>query len=331
MQPVPARLTPKARRRFLPAVHEHLPNLLRAESAALMPSAYTIVIATYERPEALRDALASVARQTHLPAAIVVVDASVSGAAETEAVVRQSPAPVVYRRAERASAAVQRNQGFREVSTPLVAFIDDDVVLSDDLFEKLCTVFANQPETGGIAARMNGAEHAQPSALLHRYYQIQAGFDDPTYGARLFGAAINCFPCYSAQAQEGDLIPADWLNLGCVVFRADDFAAELFPEFDGYSYGEDVHLSARIGRRHPLYFHATARYDHFPSTSPAKRNPFHMARMSAHNRRLIARDIQGLRGWTLFWKDSLHRAFVSLFFLRTRPVGWLRMVAGTWL
>jgi GT2 family glycosyltransferase len=288
--------------------------------------AYSMVIATYERADALRDALKSVERQTRLPERVIIVDSSAGP--ESEAVVRESPLPVTYQRADRPSAAMQRNQGFREVTTPLVAFIDDDVVLAPDVFAKLCTVFDQYDDTGGVAARMNGAEHPPPDRRLRKYYRLQAGFDHPTYGAKLFGAAINCFPCYSLH--DDDLVPADWLNLGCVVFRSDLFGEELFPHFNGYSYGEDVHLSARIGQRSRLYFHAAARYDHFPSMSPAKRNFFRHARMSAHHRRLIAREILGLRGWELCWKDTLHRMFVTVFLLRTRPAGWLRQIAGNW-
>jgi GT2 family glycosyltransferase len=288
--------------------------------------AYSIVVATYERANALRDALESVTRQTHLPARVIIVDSSAG--TDSERVAAEFPLPSIYLRAEKPSAAVQRNQGFREVSTPLVGFIDDDVVLAPDVFDKLCAVFEQRPDTGGVAARVNGAEHPAPCGRLRAYYRLQAGFDDTTYGARLFGAAINCFPCYSAQPEE--LVSADWLNLGCVLFRSDLFGTELFPLFEGYSYGEDVHLSARIGKKGRLYFHSTARYDHYPSMSPAKRSFFKYARMSARHRRLIARDIQGLRGWELCWKDALHRFFVSVFLLRTRPAGWLRQIAGNW-
>jgi GT2 family glycosyltransferase len=292
-----------------------------------MNPAYSIVIATYERAGALRDALASVERQVHPPERIVIVDASKGY--ESEKVAGEFSLPIIYRRAEQPSAAVQRNQGFRDVETPLVAFIDDDVVLAPDVFDKLCAVFAERPDTGGVSARMNGAEHPAPSGLLRSYYRLQAGFDDETYGGRLFGAAINCFPCYTVQHEE--LIPADWLNLGCVLFRSDVFGDELFPRFEGYSFGEDVHLSARIGKKLRLYFHSTARYDHFPSMSPAKRHFLRHARMSARNRRLIARDVQGLGAGQLLWKDALHRLFVTVFLLRTRPDGWVQLIAGNWL
>lgn len=288
--------------------------------------AYSIVIATYERADALRNALASVHAQTHPPQQVIIVDASAGH--ESRALAAASALPMLYRRAEQASAALQRNQGFRDVKTPLLAFIDDDVVLAPDVFAQLCAVFDQRPETAGVAARMNGATHPAPRALLWWYYRLQAGFSDGHFGARLFGAAINCFPCYDAATEE--LIPADWLNLGCVLFRSDAFGEELFPNFEGYSFGEDVHLSARMKRHGPLYFHANARYDHFPASSPARRDAFLAAQMSARHRRLIAREILGLRGWRLLVKDTLHRLFVSAWLLRSRPPAWKRQLAGTW-
>lgn len=289
-------------------------------------AAYSIIIATYERAAALGDALASVAAQTRAPETIVIVDASRGD--ESRAVAESFDLPIIYRRAEQTSAALQRNQGSREVETPLLAFIDDDVVLEPDVFQKLCAVFDSLPETGGVAARMNGASHRAPRGALWWYYRLQAGFADETYGGRLFGPGINCFPCYERAGDE--LIPADWLNLGCVLFRSDLFKGELFPNFDGYSHMEDVHLSARIGRSHRLFFHPTARYDHFPSESPAKQDRFRLGQMRTRNQTEIAREILGLRGWRLAVKGILHRLFISLFLARFRPAGWQRELAGTW-
>jgi hypothetical protein len=52
--------------------------------------------------------------------------------------------------------------------------------------------------------------------------------------------------------------------------------------------------------------------------------------MSAQHRRLIAREILGLTGWRLLVKDTLHRLFVSVWLLRSRPPAWTRQIAGTW-
>src|SRR5882724_8453831 len=127
------------------------------------PLAYSLVIATYERAEELRTTLASIAAQTRPPAPVVVVDSSADD--KSLAVVQAAPLPVRYERAKRPSAAVQRNQGAALVTTPLVAFVDDDVFVPAGSFEKICAIFDADTEEkiGGIAARIEGMQHRIPS------------------------------------------------------------------------------------------------------------------------------------------------------------------------
>jgi len=292
------------------------------------PLAYSVVIATYERSEELRTALASIAAQTRPPAAVVVVDSSVDD--KTLAVVQEAPLPVRYERAKKPSSAVQRNQGAALVTTPLVAFVDDDVFIAPDSFEKICGVLEADTEgkIGGIAARIDGMQHSVPHGLLRCYYRLQAGYPHPTYGGKLFGAAINCLPTYTEAA--GDLIPADWLNSTCVFYRTPLYAREKFPEFEGYSFLEDVHLSARIGRTHQLYFHRTATFEHRDAPSTFKRNARELARMRVRHQRVVAHDIVGLREPALTCKLLLHRLFASVNILRQRAPRWTEELLGIW-
>jgi len=289
---------------------------------------YSLVIATYERAEELRTTLASVAAQTRPPAEVVVVDSS--GDDQTLAVAQESPLPVRYERAKKPSAAVQRNQGAALVATPLIAFVDDDVFVPPDSFEKICAAFDTDPEEkiGGIAARIEGMQHRIPHGLLRCYYRLQAGYAHPTYGGKLFGAAINCLPTYTEST--GELIPADWLNSTCVFYRTPLYARERFPEFEGYSFLEDVHLSARVGRTHQLYFHRTATFEHHDAPSTFKRNTRELARMRIRHQRLVAHDILGLREPTLTWKLLLHRLFASVSILRQHGPTWTQELLGTW-
>ena len=92
-----------------------------------MMQEYSIVIATYERADALRDALASVVRQTHPPARVVVVDSSSGDASEK--VCAEFTLPIIYRRAVRPSAALDRS------TWPHSAAVNDrKSKLSADLF-----------------------------------------------------------------------------------------------------------------------------------------------------------------------------------------------------
>lgn len=295
-----------------------------------MPAlAYSIVIATYERPAELRTTLDSLTAQTRPAARVIIVDSSRDE--QTRAVVDDFTArlPLHYERALRPSAAVQRNQGAAHVATPLIAFLDDDVFIPTGTFATICAAF-DHDETGrigGIAARIDGLQHTPPRGLLWWYYRLQAGYAHPTYGGKLFGPAINCLPTYESAT---DLIRSDWLNSTCVFYRTELFRRERFPEFEGYSFLEDVHVSARIGRTHELFFHRTATFEHRDAPSTFKRNARQLARMRVRHQRLVAHDIVGLREPALTFKLLLHRLFASVSVLRQRAPGWSQELLGTW-
>ena len=80
-------------------------------TATLLPVpalAYTIVIATFERPAELRVALHSIAAQTRLPARVVIVDSSRDEQTRGVADGFAARLPLRYERAIRPSAAVSR-------------------------------------------------------------------------------------------------------------------------------------------------------------------------------------------------------------------------------
>jgi GT2 family glycosyltransferase len=291
---------------------------------------YSVVVATYERPDDLTRLLESLAGQSALPQTVIVVDSSASPEPRLIAESFAGRLPVEYVRAIKPSAAVQRNQGAELVVTPIIAFADDDAILAPDCAEKICAAFAGDVDgkVGGIAPRMEGTPHRAPRWPLRCYYRWQAGYAHRTYGGKLFGPAINCLPTYDPR--EGDFVEADWLNAGCVFFRTPLFAREKFPEFQGYSFLEDVHLSARIARTHQLFFYRQATYEHRDSSSPHKRNARALARTRMRNQRLVAREIMGLREPALTAKLLLHRLFVTLYLLRRRGPGTWGELLGTW-
>jgi len=295
------------------------------------PLPYSIVIATLDRPAELRVTLDSIACQTRKPDRIVIVDSSANE--RTHEVVGDFAGllPLSYERATRPSSAVQRNQGAQQIETPLIAFIDDDVFIPPESLGKICVAFeADERERriGGIAARITGLQHHAPRGLLWWYYRIQAGYSHSTYGGKLFGPAINCLPTYAEAG--GDLVPADWLNSTCTFYRTDLFRREKFPEFDGYSFLEDVHLSARVGRTHQLFFHRAADFEHRDAASAFKRNPRELARMRVRHQRVVAREILGLGEPLLTWKLLLYRLFATVIALRRRQLSWTQEIFGIW-
>lgn len=289
---------------------------------------YSVVIPTNRAGEMLAQTLASLNQQTHQPARVVVVDATPKALARDICRNAGRSEIVHLHYQEEPSAARQRNIGASQVDTPLIAFCDDDIEILPTTMQRLCSVWQNRPETGGVAARIDGLEHTVPKGLLWLYYRIQAGYAHPHYGGHLFGPAINCVPAYSVE--KDDLIPAMWLNSGCVVFRADLFQGERFPDFSGYAFMEDVYLSARLARFHPLYFHRDARVVHLDGGVASRRKGLALSRMMMRNRRRVAVEVMGMRPWQLAVKLFLHRVFLTIVLLRQRKPGWLAELAGMW-
>lgn len=285
------------------------------------PLPYTVVIPTSGRSQLLGGVMESLAVQAHRPQRIVVVDAAKDEAGAVICRDWSSRLPVDHQRARVMSAALQRNQGAENLATPVVVFCDDDMTFAPDVMARLASALdSGDTPRCGAAARIEGFTHRRPGRALHAYYRWQAGYDHPHYGARLFGPAINCWPCYEAEA--GPLIRADWLNSALVAYRSDIFSSERFPEFQGYSYMEDVHLSARIGRHGPLVFDAGAVAQHHGISTSDRIRRAELVEMQWRNRALIAREIMKTPPARLRRQLQAHRAFVALYLIRARPAGW---------
>jgi GT2 family glycosyltransferase len=121
----------------------------------------SVVIATYRRPDHVRECLEHLARQTVAPVRVIVVDASPDSS--TREVVAGF-AGVEYRRNERGigSTATSRAIGISDVAENVVAFIDDDAYAEPDWLEKLLRPYEDErvAAVGGRARNgLPGEEH----------------------------------------------------------------------------------------------------------------------------------------------------------------------------
>ena len=99
-------------------------------------SELSVVVPTFDRPELLRETLASLAKQSVAPDEVVVVDngtvpASIAGDAARPFALRY------FRIAARAGVAQARNFGAQQAKGAYVAFLDDDDFWDPDYVERL--------------------------------------------------------------------------------------------------------------------------------------------------------------------------------------------------
>ncbi len=298
------------------------------------PSEYTVlptcsvIIATLDRVETLLTVLDCLDRQTVLPDEVILCVAGDGGALRKALVNRLENIPVTVLHSAVKSSALQRNQGAEAARGQVVAFLDDDIEFDRDLLERVLIRFSTLPpaEMGGISPRIANQVRGRPGRLTLAYFRIQAGYSHPDYGGRLFGPAINCFPLF----EEGDpeMLRVEWLPSTCLFLWTEHFRTHRFPEFEGYSFAEDVHLTARIAREVPIYFLREPSILHHSQPSEFKRDSAALTAGKLHNMAVIAREVMKDRGFR--WKWELHRIFMSATLLLRRPRQWRSELRGVW-
>jgi len=312
---------------------------------------YSVVIATCDREELLMLVLGDWAAQTEKPENVVVVEArgerheargvqpeaAEGGSSKMADGIPDLPSPIfnlplVRLRVDERSAALQRNLGAREVVTEWIVFCDDDVRFGSELAEKTLKFLGEHPDAVAVFPRMRDSGHSDPGNWLRKYYRLQAGFDDETYGAKLFGAGLSCYPCWAKQRAP---VEANWLPSTMLWMKTDLFKRHEFPDFEGYSFGEDAHLTHRFWRDVQssggrLYFLGEPEFEHLSVQSGVKARRFELGRMTVKNQGRIAREAMGKSRMEVWCKSLLHRCFVTVALVRNRRCGWIEELVGIW-
>ncbi|WP_461789876.1 glycosyltransferase family 2 protein [Pedobacter sp.] len=271
---------------------------------------YSVIIATNNRQKELSTVIACLKNQIFKPENIIIIDSS--DVTDNRYI---NDTAVFYKKVEYKSAAKQRNEGALMSNSEYVVFLDDDVEFDQFFFDSIFKLVKSN-NIAICAPRQIGAEIQKPSFLLKLYYKIQSGYTHESYGGKLFGPGLNCYPHYSYTEEE--LMKVDWLPSTCLIIKRDVFSLFKFPNFDGYSFGEDVYLTASIGKIHPIYCFPKIYYKHYSLPTVFKKDILALNKMKLQNQKKIAKDILGLSGTELKIKMLLHRIFLSLYALKSQ-------------
>jgi GT2 family glycosyltransferase len=228
-----------------------------------MKHSLSIVVATKDRPDDLRQMLNSLQNQTLPPAEIVVVDASSN---PVESLLKEFRAlPLHYLRHLPPSAAAQRNAGIQACSpnATLIGFADDDIVFEPAAFENLLRFWDSaSPDTLGAAFNLLNYPLRGLSSLKHGKISQALGLYSPRPGTVSRSGWQTVLPTLT----ETKFV--DWLPTTAVTFRKEVFNSIHFDNFyESYSYLEDLDLSYSVGRSGRLAVVAEAGFSHFPSPS----------------------------------------------------------------
>lgn len=215
----------------------------------------TVVIPTLNRPGYLEKCLASIAKQTVMPEECIIVDQSDNEKTrELFEATDLGPTRKVYAHQKTKSLILARNNGIkRAAKTEFLCFLDDDLELFPDFFEKLMHPFRAYPERD-YAGGMGTFE-----ALEWKRDRFSEFFLLPHYGSGKF--LTNGQPTFPHWKQE--FCEVEFLSGGITMYRTEIIKRFMFDErLIGYGYGDDVDVSYRVSREYKLFYEPKAKCKH---------------------------------------------------------------------
>ena len=269
----------------------------------------SVVICTKDRPAALTECLASLARQTCPAREVIVVDASTAPAEPRglpASTVRLRSAPGLPR---------QRNLGARAASGDVVLFLDDDVVLEPGYLAAIARVYAE--DAAGVVGGVGGAQvpdptprESWPRRAFCRVFLLSG------YGRGVVKRSGRVEYAPSPRRQ----MTVEFLS-GCnMSFRRAVLWTYAFDErLTGYALGEDLQFSYRVSREWRLVVTPDARLEHRHAAGGRPAGDEFRA-MAVFNKYLFVRECvaRGPLDWLAYAWAGLGDALLRLRAPRTR-------------
>lgn len=241
------------------------------------------VIPTANRSARLKSTINSILQQSHVPAEMVLVDASEG---RLPAIGEWEDRFERFRHiaATQPGAASQREQGVAEASHKFILFLDDDVDLKPDCLRGLWEALQADSRLGGVNAMIVNQRYQSPGLISRAMFTLMHGRAEKSFAGKVIGPAINLLP--EGRDDLPEVVPVEWLNLGCTIYRRLALPMPVFdPIFAGYSLMEDLTLSLRVSQRGWKLANArTARIYHDSQPGEHKSNETIIAAMELRNR-----------------------------------------------
>jgi glycosyltransferase involved in cell wall biosynthesis len=284
------------------------------------------IIPTANRAGVLQATFTSIANQNVQPAEIIVIDASDDDHTEKVCAMQfeKLESNIIYLKATKKGAAIQRNQGMSVAKNEFILFCDDDILLEPFCIERLWNGINSDNNIGGVNAMVTNQQYHTPGKLTRTMYQLMYGEKLATYAGKCIGPGWNLLPEDNDALPE--LVEVEWLNTTCTLYKKEALPIPAFSEsFTGYSLMEDVTLSLIVSRDYKLYNARTARIFHDSQPGSHKNNTFEQARMELLNRHHVMKHILHRGGFKNYAKLTTLQLFGIITSL-TNASGWKNLL-----
>ncbi|WP_031427748.1 glycosyltransferase family 2 protein [Flavimarina sp. Hel_I_48] len=245
----------------------------------------SLIICTYQRSEAILKLLRSVVKQTHYPEQVLVVDASEDE--RTRQVCTENEfESLEYCKVseEHRGLTKQRNFGVLKTASTIeiIAFLDDDIVLKPDYFEKIKEAYRQFPEAWGVGGYISNDvvwnRGKAPDQRLFEYdgyyrkdgsrflLRKKLGLEPDRPPAHLpdfsHGRSVGFLP------PSGKIYDVEQFMGGVASYKKSVFDHIRFSTyFEGYGLYEDADFTLRLSKLGKLYVHTAAQVEHHHDAS----------------------------------------------------------------
>ncbi|PRX14343.1 GT2 family glycosyltransferase [Nonlabens ulvanivorans] len=255
------------------------------------------------RPEPLTRLMESVMVQTQVPEEILIIDGSTDD--ETETRFRESGNKIIkYYKVppDHRGLTKQRNYGIERVQgdMDIVAFLDDDTILSSDYFENLVSTYAQYPKAVGVGGYITNEVSWEESSkenladLNYYYYDGYRRVESSRYKLRRkLGLAQTTQPAVypefghgrsiSFLPPSGKIYKVEQLMGGVSSFPLAVLKEHKFSEyFEGYGLYEDADFTLRLSHIGDLYVNTAALLEHHHDAA-GRPNKYRYGKMVVRN------------------------------------------------
>lgn len=214
-----------------------------------------VLVPTKDRPEHIKELLNSLICQTEPVGRIIIVASGIDIADTISAYSKKLHIEYCY--SQESGQIRQRNIGIGKLDdrSPLVACIDDDIVLDSHAIKEMIKFWNNAPvNTGGVGFNINN-DHIERTSFMRGIFFLSS---------RKPGRVL-LSGCNTPISNLKDNIRSQWLNGGSAVWQKDVLINNRHKEINTkWAIGEDLIFSYPLGKKFPLYVcaNATVRHNH---------------------------------------------------------------------
>jgi len=264
---------------------------------------FSLIICTYQRPEALLKLLKSVQLQSLYPDQILIVDGSTN--LDTQNTLEINPFKQLEYflvNTENRGLTKQRNFGIQKVpqTSEIICFLDDDIVLTPEYFQNLISTYSQNPDALGVGGAILDEVQWRTNPLGDEIKFDEFEMDSwvRKLGSRnvlrkklglLSDQQPGFMPEFSNGLSIGFLPPSDkTYPVEFFMGGVSSYRKELFKEinfssyFEGYGLYEDMDFCLRTSKIGQLYVNTAAQLYHYHEEA-GRPNQFSYGKMVLNN------------------------------------------------